>query len=122
MYISVPIINRESLIETTQKIVLKTERKGFRKKYLLINLKSKIMEEEKWGLGNATQNKAFDTVKMGDEILELIHGEHPHSRQDNTTYAKTKHGSFIGFEGHRRPMKIEIEELKHEYNIEGEKK
>ncbi len=68
------------------------------------------METEKWGVGNALENKAFDTVKMGSETLELIFGEHPHSRQDNTQYARTKNGSIYGFNGHRIPFKIEIEE------------
>lgn len=68
------------------------------------------MKGEQWGIGNAAQEKAFDTVKMGDKTLELIHGDHPHSRRDNSTYARTENGKIIGFDGHRRPFKIEIEE------------
>lgn len=68
------------------------------------------MENKKWGVGNATQKKAFDTVKMKDENLELIFGENPHQRQDNNIYARTENGSIYGFAGHRRPFKIEIEE------------
>jgi len=68
------------------------------------------MEEEKWGVGSAIDKKAFDTVKMGEETVELFFGEHPHSRQDNNIYARTKSGSVYGFDGHRLPIKIEIEE------------
>src|SRR4051812_39757970 len=68
------------------------------------------MSEEKWGIGNAKDKEAFDTVLMGKETLDLIHGEYPHSRSDKTTYARTKDGSITGFDGHRLPFKIEIEE------------
>mgnify|MGYP001576056200 CR=1 FL=1 len=39
------------------------------------------METEKWGPGNATEAKAFDTVKVGEETVDLIFGQFPHSRQ-----------------------------------------
>lgn len=69
------------------------------------------MENEKWGVGNATQEKAFATVKMKNgEVAELFHGEHPHSRQDNSTYARMKDGTIHEFSGHRMPFKLEIEE------------
>ena len=69
------------------------------------------MQEEKWGVGNAINEKAFDTVKMGEDNLELFFGEYPHSRQDNNIYARTPKGSIYGFNGHRMPIKIEIEEF-----------
>lgn len=69
------------------------------------------MTEEQWGPGEETKTKkAFDTVKIGKESVDLIFGEHPHSRSDNNIYARTKDGAIYGFEGHRRPIKIEIEE------------
>ena len=69
------------------------------------------MENEKWGVGNASKEKAFDTVKLKNkESVELIFGENPHSRQDNNIYARTKDGQIYGFSGHRTPIKIEIEE------------
>lgn len=68
------------------------------------------METEKWGVGNAKDSKAFDTVKLKDKTIELIHGEHPHSRSDQNTYGRTADGKVYGFDGHRRPFKIEIEE------------
>lgn len=68
------------------------------------------MAEQKWGVGNRKDEKAFDTVKVGNHDYELIFGEHPHQTQDNTIYARK--GNFItGFDGHRKPIKIEIEEF-----------
>lgn len=68
------------------------------------------MPEDKWGAGNKYKEKAFDTTLMGKETIELFFGEFPHSRQDNTIYARTKGGSIYGFSGHRQCFKIEIEE------------
>lgn len=68
------------------------------------------MKSENWGVGNAKDAKAFDTIKMNNQTLELIHGEHPHSRRDNNMYARGKDGRITEFDGHRRPIKIEIEE------------
>lgn len=69
------------------------------------------MATEKWGVGNKKDEKTFDSVKMrhGGEV-GLFFGEHPHSTQDNNTYARTKDGTIHDFSGHRRPFKIEIEE------------
>lgn len=69
-------------------------------------------QHERWGVGKEGNSKAFDTVKIGDEEFDLIHGEYPHSRQDNTTYARHKKypDHITGFSGHRIPFKIEIEE------------
>lgn len=65
-----------------------------------------------WGVGKEGSSKPFDNVKIGDSDFELIHGEFPHSRQDNTTYARSKENPEIiyDFSGHRLPFKIEIEE------------
>lgn len=73
-------------------------------------------ENEKWGVGNRKDEKAFHTVTLGQmndqhkEEAELIFGEHPHSRQDNNIYVRKKDGEIEGFSGHRIPMRIEIEE------------
>ncbi len=68
------------------------------------------MSEQNWGIGNAKDKKAFAIVSVKGENYELVHGEHPHSRQDNNTYARN--GKFItGFDGHKLPFKIEIEEF-----------
>lgn len=68
--------------------------------------------ENKWGVGKEKEAKAFDTVKIRGEEYDLIHGEFPHSRQDNNTYARDKNNPehIYGFDGHRLPFKIVIEE------------
>lgn len=72
------------------------------------------MINENWGVGNRKDEKAYDTTVLGTgidtETVELIFGEHPHSRQDNTTYARTKSGAIYDFDGHRMCFKIEVEE------------
>lgn len=68
------------------------------------------MSDEKWGVGDAKDSKAFDTITIHGKSYELIHGEHPHSRRDNNMYARDKNNNIISFDGHRRPFKIEIEE------------
>lgn len=67
------------------------------------------MEEQKWGIGNKKDGKPFDSVKIGDEIVPMIYGEFPHTRQDNHIYIK-EGSEYTGFSGHRMPFKIEIEE------------
>lgn len=66
----------------------------------------------RWGVGKNANEKPYDTVKIGGSEFELIHGEFPHSRRDNTTYARSKDNPkrIYGFDGHRLPFKIEIEE------------
>jgi hypothetical protein len=54
-----------------------------------------------WGVGNNSEEKAFDTTFVGKQQVELIFGEHPHSRQDNNVYARWKSGEIEGFDGHR---------------------
>lgn len=71
--------------------------------------------EERWGVGNAADAKGFRTVKVGDPdgrgtLVELLHGEHPHSRRDNTTYARLPGGAIQGFSGHMLRRKVVIEE------------
>lgn len=56
---------------------------------------------EKWGVGKEKDSKAFDTTIVGEREVELIHGEFPHSRRDNTTYARWSDGRVEGFDGHR---------------------
>ena len=56
---------------------------------------------EEWGVGNAKNSKAFDTATVGNQKVELIHGQNPHSRQDNTTYARWPNGGIEAFNGHR---------------------
>lgn len=68
------------------------------------------MENKNWGVGNRKNEKAFDTVTVNGHEYDLIFGEHPHSRQDNNMYTRSKGGHIESFSGHRRPFKIEIEE------------
>lgn len=62
---------------------------------------------DKWGVGDQADAKAWGKALIGDPEsgsvteVELIHGQYPHSRSDNTTYARTKEGRIIGFDGHR---------------------
>ncbi|MGC3945327.1 MAG: hypothetical protein QM762_12575 [Chryseolinea sp.] len=65
---------------------------------------------ENWGVGNRKDEKAFQTLKIGNENVELIMGEYPHSRRDNNVYARYEGGRVVGFDGHRVPFKITIEE------------
>ncbi len=65
---------------------------------------------ERWGVGDQADSRAFDTTTVGDSIVELIHGEHPHSRRDNNTYARDPiTGTVHEFDGHRRLIDIRIE-------------
>lgn len=68
------------------------------------------MSEQNWGVGNEADSKSFATAVVGKENVELIFGEHPHSRQDNNIYARYKNGEVQEFDGHRLCFKIEIEE------------
>jgi hypothetical protein len=55
-----------------------------------------------WGPGDDAANiKSFGKTLVGKEEVELFHGEHPHSRQYNTTYVRTKRGTIYGFSGHQ---------------------
>lgn len=71
-----------------------------------------IVSEGNWGVGKEAKSKPFDTTKIDGHEYELIHGEFPHSRRDNTTYARSKKNPerIYGFDGHRLPFRIEIEE------------
>lgn len=68
------------------------------------------MNNENWGIGSRTKEKAFDTVVVEGREYDLIFGEFPHSRQDNTMYTRDKNGHIEAFSGHRHCFKIEIEE------------
>lgn len=63
------------------------------------------MSEQKWGYGNPEDKEPWGTAIMGNaqngRPLELLWGEHPHSRSDNNLYARDKHGTIHEFDGHR---------------------
>ena len=56
---------------------------------------------DRWGVGDKADAKAFDTTLLGADTVELIFGDHPHSRQDNSIYARTASGAIYEFDGHR---------------------
>lgn len=68
------------------------------------------MSDTKWGYGNPENTKAFDTVSLNGREYELVHGEHPHSRSDNSIYLRDSRGGIEAFNGHRRCWRVEIEE------------
>jgi hypothetical protein len=61
-----------------------------------------------WGIGNKADAKPFDRTFLGDKEVDLIFGEHPHSRQDNNEYARLEDGTIHDFCGHRRLIDVEI--------------
>jgi hypothetical protein len=61
----------------------------------------RALNSPKWGEGDTANIKPFGKTFMGNEEVQLFHGEHPHSRNDNNTYARTKQGYIYGFDGHR---------------------
>ncbi len=69
------------------------------------------MADDIWGVGNKADSKSFRKVEVkGYGEVDLIHGEHPHSRQDNTTYARDKHGKCHEFSGHHYLMGFKYEQ------------
>lgn len=66
------------------------------------------MSEEWWGVGDQAKAKSWGTARVGTETVELIHGQHPHSRCDNTTYARWPDGRVEAFNGHRVLERIEV--------------
>lgn len=70
----------------------------------------RIDMNEQWGVGNAAESKSFDTTMVGDFEVELIHGQHPHSRCDNSMYARFPDGRIEGFDGHRLLHEIRFED------------
>lgn len=56
-----------------------------------------------WGYGQGSPHSPYviQQVKVGDEVLDLLFGEHPHSRSDNSIYARFSSGAMVGFNGHR---------------------
>ena len=73
-----------------------------------------VIPKDNWGVGENGQAKPFAKAMFGNgenkTEVELIHGDYPHSRNDNTTYARTESGAVYDFDGHRLAFKIEIEE------------
>ena len=68
------------------------------------------LNEQAWGVGAKKDEKAFDTIQLHGATYELFFGEHPHSRQDNSIYARSPSGQIESFDGHRLCWRIEVEE------------
>ena len=56
---------------------------------------------EQWGIGDVSKASSWGPAKLGNQEIELLYGEHPHSTQDNKVYARTKDGAIYDFDGHR---------------------
>lgn len=65
---------------------------------------------EQWGVGDKADSKAFDAIRLHGQTLDLIHGEHPHSRSDSSIYARWPSGRIDSFNGHRVRARVEVEE------------
>ena len=70
---------------------------------------------DQWGVGNAKDADAFDRTYVGEnpefaEPVELIFGEHPHSRSDDNIYARWESGEIEGFSGHRLIHEVRLRE------------
>lgn len=67
------------------------------------------MSDERWGVGDQADAKAFDRTTVYCRPVELIFGQHPHSRRDNNIYARdVVDGTIHEFDGHRRLVDIRI--------------
>ncbi len=53
-----------------------------------------------YGKGSETSPASFGRTMVGSEIVDLLWGEHPHSRSDNRMYARFSDGRIEGFSGH----------------------
>ncbi len=69
-----------------------------------------MSKDNEWGVGDPEKFKPFERVVVEDRVLELGHGEHPHSRSYDSFYVRNPRdtNSFESFSGHRRPWHIEI--------------
>lgn len=65
-------------------------------------------ERDEWGAGDEGKWHDHGTVRLRDNELPLIWGEHPHSRQDNHHYAMLN-GSPMAFAGHRVEIDVILE-------------
>ena len=66
--------------------------------------------DDKWGVGDKKDEKAFATTMVGEQKVELIFGEYPHSKWDSTIYARFPGGSIEGFDGHRLLHEIKFKD------------
>lgn len=69
-----------------------------------------MSKNEKWGFGKG-DTEPFAITWLGknkNQQLELLWGEHPHSRSNDNMYARTPSGTIFEFAGHRALIDIEF--------------
>lgn len=70
---------------------------------------------EQWGVGDRACAPAFGQSVVNGRVVDLIIGQHPHSRRDNSNYARFRgrdsEGTIVGFDGHYVRMGLRIEEF-----------
>ena len=67
------------------------------------------MGENDWGVGDQAMAKPFAVAMVGKTQVELITGQHPHSRSDNRHYARWPDGRIEEFDGHRIQIRVELQ-------------
>lgn len=73
------------------------------------------MSGDEWGFGSGSGGKGFvpfEDVTVAGAECELSFGEHPHTRRDDNIYVRRKGntGEPQGFNGHRHPWRVEVQE------------
>lgn len=66
---------------------------------------------EEWGIGDISKASSHGWTTLGENdngVLEVLYGEHPHSRNDNRYYARDDHGTIYEFDGHRILVDVQI--------------
>jgi len=66
--------------------------------------------KDEWGVGDKANAVSFATATVEGQEVELLFGEHPHSRRDNNEYARFPDGAIQPFSGHRVAIGVEIQE------------
>lgn len=73
-----------------------------------------MSDANEWGPGELAKTaQAFDRVLVDETAVDLVWGEHPHSRQDDRCYARWPDGRIEAFDGHR--VHVEIITRTHNY-------
>ena len=74
----------------------------------------RTLDSPQWGVGDQAGSEPIGQQVVGGRVVDLILGEHPHTRQDGTTYARFRGrdsgGEVVGFSGHYRRTGVRVEE------------
>ncbi|NER33131.1 MAG: hypothetical protein F6J93_03495 [Oscillatoria sp. SIO1A7] len=68
------------------------------------------MTEKLWGVDNKSDANPVGTTVVEGEKVDLIRGEHPHTKQNNNLYARWPDGTIQAFNGHRLLHKIKFKD------------